>query len=64
MASEVLYDFTDSEGVDRVVREIPGTGGLGGPGDNFQVPVIDVEDVESSQKFPGVPYAARKRRNS
>ena len=66
MSKELLYDFLDDSGSDRIVRIVPGGGGIGAVGGakNFQVMVADIEDIETKDRFPGVAMARLNPRES
>ena len=57
MAKESEYKWTDGAGVARTVRPIPGTGNLGQVG-AVGLPVTDVEDKKTGERFKAVPWAA------
>lgn len=49
MTDEHLYDYTDNDGKKRIVRKVRRHEGHG-----YSTFVVDVEDVETGDSFPGV----------
>lgn len=59
MTEDPQFDFTDDDGIKRIVRITRKWGG-----DNFRMMVADIEDIETGDNFPGVPMTRLVRRDS
>ncbi len=65
MIQEPRFDYTDGSGRSHIVRKLPGTGTFDTAGAcQFQVAVVDVQDVDTGKIFKCVLEGRLKARES